>query len=239
MGAGRSRIPKASDLVVNSIRNKILFERLPVGARLPSEIELMEEHGLGRVTVREALRILERQGLVEVRRGPNGGIFVRHADIRQVSDALALLFSFRDTTLGEFADFRLLVEPRVAYLAALNASDDQRIALVLAAESEGDNARTADMHSLIADACGNDVFEFTMKSMHRSLAGHFRHEFITPENRDETARAHLKIAEAIASGDAEVAERSMRRHITTYGLYLREHGLDTEPIVPRDSSNPG
>jgi DNA-binding FadR family transcriptional regulator len=234
MGAAGSRIPKASDLVVSSIRNKILFERLPVGTRLPSEVELMEENGLGRVTVREALRILERQGLVEVRRGPSGGIFVRHADIRQVSEALALLFSLRDTTLGEFADFRQLVEPRVAYLAAVNASDEQRAALVRAAESEQDTARTADMHSLIADACGNDVFEFVVKSMHSSLAGHFRYDHITPENRAETALAHLKIAAAIAAGDARGAEKAMHRHIETYGLYLREHGLDTEPIVPRD-----
>ncbi|MCZ4497556.1 MAG: hypothetical protein JWQ74_109 [Marmoricola sp.] len=195
----------------------------------------MEEHGLGRVTVREALRILERDGLVEVRRGPSGGIFVRHAEIRQVSEALALLFSFRDTTLGEFAAFRLLVEPRVAHLAATHATQEQRLGLVRAAEAEVDTPRTADIHSLIAEACGNDVFEFVLKSMHSSLVGHFRFELITPEHREATNRAHMKIAQAIADSDAEAAENAMRRHLKTYAAYLRENSLDSEPIFPRDT----
>lgn len=233
MSNARARIPKASDVVVAAIRTRIVSQRLPVGTRLPSEVEMMDEYGLGRVTVREALRILERDGLIDVRRGPSGGIFVRHTDISQVSDALALLFSFRDTTLGEFAQFRLQLEPFVAKLAAANATQEQRAGLEEAVAAERDASRTADVHSLIAAACGNDVFELVLKSMHSSLVGHFRYELITPEHVEATGRAHAKIVKAIVSGEGSTAERAMRRHLETYAQYLAENGLDAQPILPR------
>lgn len=232
----RSRIPKASDIVVTSIRDRILSERLPVGTRLPSESDLMEEHGLGRVTVREGLRILERDGLIDVRRGPNGGLFVRHTDIRQVSETLALLFGVRETTLGEFADFRLSVEPRVAELAAEHATDEQRAELLAAVKAENETSRTPDLHSMIAGMCGNDVYEFVVKAMHSSLVGHFRYELIRPDHIDTTHRAHLKIVKAVCDGDGGAAERAMRRHLEQYATYVKENGLNQEPIIPRDAN---
>jgi GntR family transcriptional repressor for pyruvate dehydrogenase complex len=229
----RGQLPKASDIVVEAIRHKILVERLPVGTRLPSEAELVEEHGLGRVTVREALRILERDGLVDVRRGPHGGLFVRHADIAQISDGLALMFALRNTTLGEFAAFRLALEPEVASLAALNATDAQREALVAAAADDPSALhRTADIHSMIAESCGNDVHEMVLKGLHVSLAQHFRRELITDEHKAETGRAHRKIAGRIAAGDAEGARRAMAKHLEVYAAFMRDNGLEGEPIVP-------
>lgn len=232
MTPGRAPIPKASDVVVTSLRQKILSERLPVGAKLPSVDDLMVEHGLGRVTVREALRMLERDGLIDVRRGPAGGVFVRHTDIRQVSEALALLFSFRGTTLKEFASFRLLVEPEVARLAAINATDKEREEILHVAKTEKEAWQSANLHSLIAGCCGNDVYEFALKSMHVSLAGHFRHDLITRDNADKTAQAHTKIATCIAEGDAAGAESAMRRHLEVYQAFLMTHDLENDPIFP-------
>lgn len=233
MTTNRSRIPKASDVVVAALRHKILSERLDVGTRLPSESELMDEYGFGRVSVREALRILERDGLVDVRRGPHGGIFVRHTDIGKVSEALALMFSFRDTTLGEFATFRLHVEPMVARLAAQNGTPEARAELLKDAKADLSTKASADLHGRVADLCGNDVFELVMKAMHVSLAGHFRHELISPEHYEATARAHVKIATAIAAGDGDAAEKAMQRHLEVYRDYLKDVELDEEPIVPR------
>lgn len=233
MSGRRGQIPKASDIVVQAVRHKIVMQRLPVGTKLPSELELMEEYGLGRVTIREAMRILERDGLVEVRRGPTGGTFVRHADIAQISEALALLFSLRGTTLGEFAAFRLALEPMVARLAALNVTEVQRDVLRVAAQDPGlEPARSADIHSLIAEACGNDVHELVLKGLHVSLARHFRYELITDEHRVATSRAHKKIIGCIVSGDARGAERAMAKHLEVYAEFIRENGLEDRPIFP-------
>ena len=229
----RGQLPKASDIIVEAVRHKILAERLPIGARLPSEPELVAEYGLGRATVREALRMLERDGLVDVRRGPRGGLYVRHPDIAQVSDALALMFAVRNTTLGEFAAFRLVVEPEVAHLAALNATEAQREALLVAAADDPSALqRTVDLHSMVAEACGNYVYEMVLKGMHASMTQHFRRELITDEDEVGTWRAHRKIAGCIAAGNAEAARKAMARHLEVYSAYLRDHRLESEPIVP-------
>lgn len=210
----------------------ILRRRLPVGTRLPSVDELMVEYGLGRVTVREALRILENDGLIDIRRGPTGGVFVRQVDIRQVSEALGLLFNSNGITIGEFADFRLLVEPEIARLAALNATPEQRSELVNEAETEREAWQSAGLHNVLAGACGNGVFEFVMKAMQAPLSGHFRHNLISHEDEEITAQAHTKIAKCVADGDAPGAEKAMRRHLVAWKEYIVIHGLENESIFP-------
>jgi len=230
MASKRIRIPKASDLVVSEIREKIFFERLPVGTRLPSESELMEQFGLGRVSVREALRILERDGLIDIRRGARGGVFVRHTDISQVSDALALLLRFRESTLGEAAEYRLLMEPPIAELAASNATDEQRAAF----RKIADNVRhkdTAELHRITAEACGNSVFEMMIQALHNSHFGHHRYDVMSAGQPDG-AQEHKRIALAIAEGDGQAASEAMREHIVNYREYLRAKSLETMWTMP-------
>jgi GntR family transcriptional repressor for pyruvate dehydrogenase complex len=194
----------------------------------------METHGLGRVTVREAVRVLERDGLVDIKRGPTGGIFVRHADIRQVSEAMKLLFSFSDTTLGEFADFRMLVEPRVAAMAAENATEEQRVRLRQIGDLDLHRAGgSADLHSMLAEACGNGVFALVLQGLHVPLEQHIRRDQVTDAHITDTERAHAKIARAVVAGDCAGAEKAMIKHLTAYTAYLEHTGLKDAPIVPR------
>jgi GntR family transcriptional repressor for pyruvate dehydrogenase complex len=228
------RLPKASDVVVNAVRQRILTERLPVGHRLPSETELMEEYGLGRVTVREALRLLERDGLIEIKRGPGGGIHVRHPDISQVSDAISLLFSVQEVTLREFLAFRQLVEPSAAALAAVHATDEQRQKILQSAEADqAQLSPVVDLHVLIGESTGNGVLGLVLQALHSPMAVHFRSDKIRKHDVEGTARAHRKIAQAIAAGNAAGAERAMKRHLDAYASYLQEVGLIDEPIVPQ------
>lgn len=231
-GQGGMRIPKASDLVVNAIRVDVIDQKLAVGTRLESETEMAERFGLGRVTVREALRLLERDGLVSIRRGPRGGIFVSNPDIRQVSEALALLLRLRNTSLDDFAVFRLQVEPFVAELAAINATEEQRQAILDIARQDRSAQHTADLHDLIAEASGNDLFEFTLKAMHVALDTHFREERISAADREGTRKAHERIAERIGARDAAGARAAMEIHLLKYQEYLVASGLADEPVLP-------
>lgn len=231
--ATNRRIPKASDVIVSAVRQRILNERLPVGFRLASEAELMNEFGFGRVTVREALRLLERDGLIEIRRGPGGGIKVRHPDISQVSDAISLVFNMQGVTLREFQAFRLMVEPAVAALAAVHATDEQRKAILESADEDPTYlGRVVDLHTLIGQAAGNGVVAVVLQALHRPFSMHFREEKISTQDTEATAQAHRKIARAISAGDPVVAERAMKRHLDAYAKYLEEVGLIDEPIVP-------
>lgn len=229
------RIPRASNIVIDSIRDRILSERLPSGYKLPNETELMEMYGLGRTTVREAVRLLEADGLVEVRRGPAGGTFVRHIDIREVSEALTLLFSFRETRLKEFVEFRRVIEPEIAALAAVNATEEQRAEILDVGRGHltADNDSSTELHELLATACGNGVLELLMASMSVPFARHFRPERITEQSVASTEAAHAKIARLVAAGDAAAARRAMARHMDAYAVFVAESGLSEEPIVPR------
>jgi GntR family transcriptional repressor for pyruvate dehydrogenase complex len=232
MTGANVRIPKASDIVVESLRRRIFAEKPAPGSRLTCEAELTSEFGLGRVTVREAVRMLERDGLVEVKRGPEGGIFVRYPDSRQLSEAFALLFTIEGTTLGEFADFRTQVEPHVARLAAEAATLEQRKEIREIARAEAAGESWADIHAAIAAACGNGVYSLVMQALHVSLETHFRHDRITRADRDDTHHAHTRLAEAIMQSNGAAAERIMRKHLQEYTAFMHSTGLAEEPIVP-------
>lgn len=228
----RARLPKASDVVVLRVREQIVSQRLPEGAQLPSEAELMHLHGVGRVAVREALRLLERDGLIEVRRGAHGGIFVSHPQIRQVSDAVALLFAMQNTTLREFVEFRQLVEPAAAAKAAENLTGQHRSDLARLLEGEEVLERVPDMHLLVAEATGNGVIAVSLNALQGTFGGHFRRGQIDAGHMQETSAAHRKIISRILAGDGSGAERAMRVHLAAYRHYLETENLLDEPIIP-------
>lgn len=230
--ATNRRIPKASDLVVDGLRNRILGGNLPIGYRLPSELQLVEEFGLGRATVREGLRVLEREGLIEIKRGPAGGIAVRHPDISQVSDAVSVLFALRGVTLREFLEFRQMVEPTAARSAARLATTAQREAISATADKAGQLSNVADLHVLIGEASRNGVVTTVLQALHTPFVAHFRTPKISSDDREGTVKSHQRIARAIAAGDEDAAEQAMRVHLQAYADYLERADLIDEPIIP-------
>ena len=238
----RARLAKASDVVVLRLREQIINQRLPKGTPLPSESDLMNLYGVGRVAVREALRLLERDGLIEVRRGAHGGVFVTHPEIHQVSDAVALLFAMRDTTLGEFVEFRQLVEPAAAAEAAKHLSQQHRSEMIQLLEGGGEAlheapedyaARTPDLHFLVAEATGNGVIAVLLNALQGAFVGHYRRAQIEDSHMHGTSAAHRKIASRILAGDAAGAEQAMHVHLAAYKQYLENENLLREPIIPR------
>ncbi|WP_298752835.1 FadR/GntR family transcriptional regulator [uncultured Serinicoccus sp.] len=224
------RIPKASDVVVRELRDRILSGRLPVGHRLPSETELLEQFNLGRATIREGLRLLERDGLIEIKRGPGGGITVRHPDITQVSDAFAVLFAVQTVTLRDFLEFRMITEPQTAALAAARATEEDRKAIALAAE-EPDFGRVVDLHVRIGMASGNGVVSNMLQALHSPFNAHFRESLVGKRHLEGTVRAHKRISERISQGDSDGARHAMEVHLEAYADYLERQNLLDDPIV--------
>jgi DNA-binding FadR family transcriptional regulator len=94
-----SASPKASELVADAIRSQIARGEVASGSPLPNETELMREYEVARQTAREALRVLEAEGLIEVQRGAGGGARVRVPDIEAASRHCALLLQLRGATV--------------------------------------------------------------------------------------------------------------------------------------------
>ncbi|MEO2108830.1 MAG: FCD domain-containing protein [Actinomycetota bacterium] len=232
----RRRLPKASDFLASELRAQILGDGLTPGAPLSSESELIEQYGLSRGSVREALRLLEAEGLIAIRRGPKGGIHVVHPDAGPLARSLALLFTTQETTLGDFFQFRLALEPHVAAEAARSASDEEKRSMLRTArEAEADPERAADFHAELGRCASNSIFGFLLTALHHVLEWHLRLETIGPGDVEATIQAHRRIAKAIHSGDANRAEVAMRRHLQAFADLLDQHGRLGEPIVPKST----
>ena len=228
------RLPKAAEVLADELRTQIIRGGKPAGTQLTTEAELIEEHGFSRGTVREALRLLEAEGLIAIRRGPRGGVSVAQPDLSQVSRSLSLLFTVDETPLADFFEFRKLVEPYAARLAA-GAGEEARRRLMAYAEAtpDGDPERATDFHRELAECAGNEIMRVMLVALHNVLDRHVRLEAIDEREVTTVAEVHRRIARAIMDGEPDAAERRMRRHLEAFETLLREQGRLDQPIVPR------
>lgn len=228
---------KVSEMLADRLRASILGNGLAPGDPLSSEQELISRYGIARGTVREALRLLESEGLIEIRRGRSGGIFVREPDLSEVSRSVGVWLAMRGTTMRHLLDFRMLVEPFAAEAAARSATPEQRDWLIRIAQqpAEGELFHAADLHDAIAVASNNDLYRVTAASLHRGFSWHMTEERLTPAELVATHKAHLSIVRAIAGADARKARQAMVRHLEDFGKQLETSGRIDDVIVPRSA----
>jgi DNA-binding FadR family transcriptional regulator len=234
-------VPKASDVLVHDLRERILRGEFAEGTALPPERELVSQTRMSRTTVREALRILEVQGLVRIRAGRAGGAFVQQPGRDSVASSVSLLIRGRRIRLAAVLETREAIEPVCAQLAAANRTDDDIKALKAAnAPIEDPNSSLADFlqanvdwHVAVATATRNELIAAFMIALSQAIYSSTENEsFIDAEVRRITARAHRSITEAIAKGDATAAARRMTRHVHSYAAAVTEVESRTEISVP-------
>jgi DNA-binding FadR family transcriptional regulator len=232
----RGRIPKAGEMLASDIRRMILVRHLAPGTPLPSEAEIIQQRGQSRATVREALRLLEAEGLIEVRRGPGGGVVVGTPKPAHVARSLALLLTLGDATFRDVFAFRKLVEPAAAAAAAEHATDEQRAELERMAAAPLDRNRAHAHHAFhvaVAAASGNQLFSVVLAALEQAAYWFSVEEDITAWDLDAATDAHRRIAAAIAGGDAKRAERAMLRHVVAFEAAAVEEGIIDQPLLPR------
>src|SRR3954452_14616755 len=122
-------VRKLSTALADSITDTILKSGLQPGARLPSEREMREQFGVGRGTLREALRVLEAEGLITVRSGPHGGPVIARPDAIRLARLLILLVIAWGVTLRCGHEVRIVLEPLAAAQAAEKATPEQVAAI--------------------------------------------------------------------------------------------------------------
>ncbi len=116
------RLPKAAELVARQLRRQIVTGELSEGDALPQEGELTTQFGISRPTLREALRILESEGLISVSRGVRGGAIVHRPSARTASRYVGFVLQAEGTTLADVYRTRLLVGPPAARIVAVTQS---------------------------------------------------------------------------------------------------------------------
>jgi DNA-binding FadR family transcriptional regulator len=233
-------VPKASDVLVEELRERILSGEFPEGTALPPERELVVQTRMSRTTVREALRILEVQGLVRIRAGRAGGAFVQRPGNESVASSLSLLIRGRQLRLAAVLETREAIEPICAQLAAQHRTDEDIAALKSANGpiADPESSLTAflqanvDWHVAVATATHNELIAAFMTALSRAIYTSTENpNFIDADVRKVTARAHTSITQAIEKGDAEAAGRRMSRHVHTYAAAVTQVDRRTEIAV--------
>jgi DNA-binding FadR family transcriptional regulator len=107
----RVRLPKAGEIVARNLRNRIIRGELPEGTMLPSEQELVHQFGVSRPTLREAIRILESEQLLEITRGLRGGARVLKPNIEVAARYFGFLLQANAVTLTSVFRTRVMIEP--------------------------------------------------------------------------------------------------------------------------------
>lgn len=226
---GKIRTLKSSDLLAEHLKQSILSNELPLGASLPPERELVSATGLSRGAVREALRILEAQGLVETKAGRYGGSTVSQPTGALLASHINLFAKGRGVPVRSLVEVRQALEPMVAYLAAQNRSEQDLAELHAITErmdaTQDDVAgfleENARWHDALARATGNDLLCALGLSVAGLMFEASRIEnFASREIRRRVVRAHDRIFQAIAAGDAAAARRRVERDLQAYAEYL-------------------
>lgn len=218
----RVTMSRVSQAIVDQIKALIRNGSLAPGDRLPSRRELCERFGVSRVTVREALRMLEASGLVTIRVGARGGAFLTAPSADRVGEGLADLLSMSALTAGEVTETRKIVEFGALPLVVERATDDDIDALFKLVE-EGqaaiDEGRyTMDMsarfHARVAECAHNTALETLLQAFYGPLLMSLReaHEH-APTMGKRGTEEHRKLAEAIRDRDLPAAQRVMSEHI--------------------------
>ncbi len=224
------RVARASDEVVQQIKALIFRGQLAPGDQLPSEKDLTEQFGLSRITIRDALRVLESEGLIEIRVGARGGAFVARPSTRRVSESLTTLLRLQQITIRELIEARLVVEPIVASLAAKRATARDIAQMKQAVE----NARTARnagdprfmphsvaFHLALAEAAKNQVLLSTVDSFRTP----FLEVLATLPEKEMAERAiadHQQILDAITARNSKRAQRVMHEHLVYFAKHAQK-----------------
>lgn len=219
------QVPKASDVLADDLRERILRGDFPEGTALPPERELVIQTRMSRTTVREALRILEVQGLVRIKTGRSGGAFVQKPGEESIASSVSLLIRGRQIRMAALLETREAIEPSCAQLAATYRTDADLARLEAANEAISvDTGSLADFlqanvdwHVAVAIASHNELLTGFMLALSRSIyASTDNKGFIDTEVRRTTVRAHRTITEAVRAQDPAAAVRRMTRHVHAY-----------------------
>ncbi len=214
--------------IADSIRTDILARRLVPGDRLPVETELADRFGVSRSTVREALRELASQSLVETVRGATGGTFVVVPTTESLTQSLSigieLLAGSEDLSVAAMLEARELLELPATRLATLRATADQLddieqyIDARRNAERDGrELVANWNFHTLIVRAANNPLLELMAEPIFYVLQTRFARIQAPSGFRRQVEDDHRSIAAAVLAKDPDEASAAMFRHLE----YLR------------------
>lgn len=245
-----TRSPKTSLLVAQALAAMMFDGGLTEGRRLPPEKDMLAQFGVARATLREALRLLEVQGLLFIKSGPGGGPIITRPGVDSLAQYLATAFSAHGATLEDLIKARKHFEPSVARASAENATAEDIAELWesvhrmrATVDREGDflqeNRR---FHELVAKSSRNPIFLIVVSSLGVINDGSMVGVSYGEKNRVAVVDAHQRVVEAIEKRDADAAESEMTHHVDEFEQYARSRYSNlleqrVHPVLPNTAGS--
>lgn len=230
---GQVRIPKTAEVVATRIRKLVVRGALKPGDKLPPESTLMDDFEVSRPTIREAIRILEAEGLISVSRGVKGGARVLGISSDLVTRAAGIALQAGGATMRDIYETRTLIEPPAARLAAERRPAEAAAALraQLAAEwtaidDMAARARAiAAFHRTLLEECGNTTLGMLGLALHDVVERHLHLSHRERRDRDAPTKkltrlgfkSHERLIGLIEAGDGAGAEDHWISHMRAAG----------------------
>ncbi|MFD4351204.1 FadR/GntR family transcriptional regulator [Nocardia sp. NPDC058518] len=231
------RREKSSFLLAETILNDILEAHLEPGDPLPPEKEMVEKYGMGRTTVREALRLLEYQGAIQIRQGLNGGPYVQAPDSQHFAKTISFMMRMERTPFEAIVEVRSAIEPMICQLAAERISpealDELERTITGMREIFHDRGQVAAFndlntrfHSVIAWSSENPLFHHLADSLHGIMDGAVVGMSYSSRRYLGVIADHQLIYDALRERDPDAAYQKMALHLTEWEVYARRNFAD-------------
>jgi len=229
MAARERRPPKTAMLVAQRIVRDIVRSHMSPGELLPPERVMLEKYATGRGTLREALRLLEFQGVISLKPGPGGGPVLQTPSASHLASTLMLLMQLNRAPYQVIVEVRNALEPVISELAAAQISDASLAELAQTVEQMRSEIDDRDLfleankrfHDIIAWSSGNALFGYIIESLLGIMDGTVIGIDYPQHRRAAILKAHVEIYDALAARDPEASEARMREHIDAYEQYAR------------------
>lgn len=238
------KFPKGkTEHVAQQLLDMIIGSGLEPGNAIGTEAELLAQFEVSRPTMRESLRILESNGVLELRPGPGGGIIVKKPSIEIIERALSVFLRLHGVPFITLIKTREVIEPALAAEAALNGSDadfDELQASIDRMKTIGhDQAALINenkiFHGVIARASGNQVMEIFWDAISGLAAGDRHGINFTARNIQHICAAHQSVLDACRARDSGAAYERMREHLTELEVLVKKR---YQGVAPKENAAP-
>lgn len=214
--------------VADAIKDWVVEQRLQPGDRLPGEADMIARFRMSKGTIREAMRLLQAQGLVATKTGPGGGSFVGEVRRERAHALLGNYFYFRNITIADIYEVRIALEPELAASLAgqLTAEQLDKLRAIMAEyarpahdaeEERRQHVQSLKFHAQLAEYARNELLSFFIGFMAQILSDLTVYKRLyTEHNRDlwRRGRAHqTDLLAALERGDAGTARAVMTSHM--------------------------
>lgn len=232
-----NKVQKISNQIVEQIRNAVLSGQFKPGDRVASEKELMSEFGVSKATLREALRVLEGMGLVEIRKGMSGGVFIAEVDMKTTIHSIINFLHFKTVSIKDITMIRYFLEPPVAQLAAtkIQPEDIEKLEKMISEDLGSQQttiSREIGFHRYLARMTENPILILIMDFIDNILNDIKFQLKIGTEFYLKVEKSHRAILECLKIGDADGARREVINDLIEVGYELAKIS-GTEPFDAR------